>query len=52
MFTIPHIKKQIDYNFDEIPSIVPEKVKSIFDNNGNTSHSINEYLDFRQKKKS
>ena len=52
VFTIPHIKKQIDYNFDEIPSIVPEKVKSIFDNNGNTSHSINEYLDFRQKKKS
>ena len=50
VFTIPHIKKQIDYHFDEIPSIVPEKVKSIFDNNGNTSHDINEYLEFRQKK--
>ena len=51
VFTIPHIKKQINYNFDAIPSIVPEKVKSIFDNNGNTSNSINEYLEYRQQKK-
>lgn len=52
VFTIPHIKKQIDYHFDEIPSIVPEKVKSIFDNNGNISHGINEYLESRKKKNS
>ena len=52
VFTIPHIKKQIDYHFNEIPSIIPDKVKSIFDNNGNTSHDINEYLESRKKKNS
>lgn len=50
VFTIPHIKKQIDYHFNEIPSIVPEKVKNIFDNNRN-NHNINEYLESRKKKK-
>ena len=51
VFTIPHIKKQIDFQFHEIPSIVPEKVKSIFDNNGNISHTIDDYLKVRLKKK-
>jgi len=50
VFTMPHIKKQIDYYFDEIPSNVPEKIKGIFDNNSNTSHNITEYFEVRQKK--
>jgi hypothetical protein len=51
VFTMPHIKKQIDYYFHEIPSVVPEKVKSIFDSYDNVSRNINEYLKIRQKKK-
>lgn len=51
VFTMPHIKKQIDYYFHEIPSTVPEKVKGIFDSNDNVSHNISEYLKIRHKKK-
>jgi ectoine hydroxylase-related dioxygenase (phytanoyl-CoA dioxygenase family) len=51
VFTIPHIKKQINYLFHEIPSVVPEKVKSIFDSYFNPSHNISEYLKRRCKKR-
>jgi ectoine hydroxylase-related dioxygenase (phytanoyl-CoA dioxygenase family) len=51
VFTMPHIKKQIDFFFHEIPSIVPEKVKGIFDSNDNVSHNINQYLKIRHQKK-
>ena len=51
VYTIPHIKKQIDYYFHEIPSVVPEKVKSIFDSYDNVPRNISEYLKSRHKKK-
>jgi len=51
VFSMPHIKKQIDYYFHEIPSVVPEKVKGIFDSNGSVSHhNISQYLKSRYKK--